>query len=110
MPDGWEIKYNLNPLNPVDASHDDDYDGLINLEEYLHGTDPQKRDSDADGFDDGVEIALGTDPLNPFDNPRTRLTIFSIMLVISCIIAFLVIIRMVKNIWLHHKYQINSIN
>jgi hypothetical protein len=40
MPDGWELQYGLDPLNPSDAAQDLDGDGLTNLEEYQLGTDP----------------------------------------------------------------------
>jgi len=40
MPDSWEIKYGLNPLNSSDAPIDNDGDGLTNLQEYLSNTDP----------------------------------------------------------------------
>lgn len=40
MPDIWENKYRLNPLDPSDASLDPDNDGLTNFEEYQQGTDP----------------------------------------------------------------------
>ncbi len=40
MPDAWEKKYGLNPLDPTDAAGDLDGDGFTNLEEYLAGTDP----------------------------------------------------------------------
>jgi len=33
------------------------------------GTDPNDFDTDDDGVWDGIEVALGTDPLNPFDFP-----------------------------------------
>jgi hypothetical protein len=39
MPDGWEIKYSLNPL-VNDATSDADGDGITNLQEDLNGTDP----------------------------------------------------------------------
>ena len=40
MPDAWEIKWGLDPLNPADASTDPDGDTLTNLDEYLAGTTP----------------------------------------------------------------------
>lgn len=40
IPDKWELQYNMNPKNPVDAKEDSDTDGFTNLEEYQAGTDP----------------------------------------------------------------------
>lgn len=40
-----------------------DNDGLTNLEETELGTNPKKADTDGDGFDDGVEVEGGFDPL-----------------------------------------------
>ncbi len=42
---------------------DTDQDGLSNDEEKLYGTDPNNRDSDNDGYGDGVEVESGYDPL-----------------------------------------------
>jgi len=33
------------------------------------GTSPAMSDTDGDGFDDGIEVASGTDPNNPLDYP-----------------------------------------
>jgi hypothetical protein len=33
------------------------------------GSDPTLADTDGDGFDDGVEVAAGTDPTDPLDFP-----------------------------------------
>lgn len=46
----------------VDTSLDSDEDGLLDNDEYLHGTDPNNPDSDGDGIDDATEVALGSDP------------------------------------------------
>jgi subtilase family serine protease len=43
MPDQWEIDYNLDPLDPTDASSDPDNDGYTNIEEYLNGTNPRDK-------------------------------------------------------------------
>ena len=40
MPDAWEIKWGLDPLNPADASADADGDHVTNLREYQLGTCP----------------------------------------------------------------------
>ncbi|MCF2141543.1 MAG: hypothetical protein K9W44_15925 [Candidatus Lokiarchaeota archaeon] len=43
---------------------DSDFDGLLDGDEYyIFGTDPMKADTDSDGFSDGIEITVGTDPL-----------------------------------------------
>ena len=40
MPDDWEAKYGLDPLNATDATKDLDGDGFSNLEEFLANTNP----------------------------------------------------------------------
>lgn len=42
---------------------DPDQDGLTTAEEKLYGTDSMNRDSDGDGYSDGVEVRGGYDPL-----------------------------------------------
>jgi len=64
MSDGFEIKY-FGDFDR-DGTKDFDLDGLTDLEEFEHGTDPTKADTDEDGLSDGREINIyGTDPLNP---------------------------------------------
>ncbi len=49
----------------LDEEPDTDLDGLIDCyEEWLHGTDWFDMDTDNDGYDDGVEVDLGLDPLD----------------------------------------------
>jgi hypothetical protein len=43
MPDDWEILSGLNPADAGDGLLDYDGDGLVNLAEYTHGTDPYVR-------------------------------------------------------------------
>ena len=73
MPDGWEVAHRINPNNgndprrmnpndPSDAAQDFDNDGLTNLQEYQHGTDPWNNDTDGDGMPDGWEVANGLNP------------------------------------------------
>jgi YD repeat-containing protein len=65
MPDGWEARNGFSSDNPADAGEDvSDGDGLTNLQEYEHGTDPNLWDTDGDGFSDGQEFASGSDPLD----------------------------------------------
>ena len=44
MPDDWETLYGLNPLDASDATGDLDGDGILNLDEYLGGTNPKVAD------------------------------------------------------------------
>ena len=48
---------------------DIDEDGLMTSLEEEIGTDPEKSDSDGDGYDDGDEIDEGFDPRNEEDYP-----------------------------------------
>jgi Bacterial TSP3 repeat len=44
---------------------DSDQDGLSNDEEKLYGTNPNIKDTDGDGYGDGIEVESGYDPLKP---------------------------------------------
>ena len=66
--DGFEAGApHLDPLTPDDPSGDYDGDGLTELGEQIHGTDPAEADSDGDGTSDGVETGQGSDPNDPSD-------------------------------------------
>jgi hypothetical protein len=69
LPNNWESQYQLNPLDAGDALNNPDNDGLSNLDEYADGTNPRMADTDGDGYNDGAEVAAGTDPLNPASHP-----------------------------------------
>ena len=61
IPDRWERVHHLS-LHVNQAGRDQDRDGLANLGEFRHHTDPRKADSDQDGLDDGAEMEVGDDP------------------------------------------------
>jgi hypothetical protein len=66
LPDSWETSY-FGHLG-VSLSGDPDGDGLNNLQEYLHGSNPKNPDTDSDTMPDGLEVELGNDPLSQHSN------------------------------------------
>ena len=56
--------------NGKNIFEDPDQDGLSSDEEKLYGTDAQNKDSDGDGYSDGVEVESGYDPLKPAPGDR----------------------------------------
>ncbi len=68
MPDGWELDNGIDPLDDGStdvvngASGDVDEDGLLNLPEYIAGSQANNEDSDDDGLPDFWEIGFGLDP------------------------------------------------
>ncbi|WP_395751778.1 hypothetical protein [Prosthecobacter sp.] len=46
----------------VDIDDDSDFDGLTNLEEMQASTDPTRRDTDGDGWNDQIEVSFGSSP------------------------------------------------
>jgi hypothetical protein len=58
MPNRWEVRHGLDP-DRANARGDRDHDGLRNLAEYRHRTDPRAEDTDHDGDDDGDEVHDG---------------------------------------------------
>lgn len=72
VPDMWEIE-NLGAIAGVDED-DVDGDGLFLIDEYVYGTDPQKSDTDGDGYSDGHEVQGGYDPGVPGD-VRIKMTL-----------------------------------
>jgi hypothetical protein len=53
---------------------DADQDGLTNEEERVYKTDPNKADTDGDGYGDGVEVRGGYDPLKPAPGDKIGVT------------------------------------
>ncbi|MEI8288754.1 MAG: S8 family serine peptidase [Verrucomicrobiota bacterium] len=69
MPDWWELWHNLNPNDPSDATLDSDNDGVINLNEYIAGTDPQ----DKTDYFHITSITAGTNCVLSFPSALNRL-------------------------------------
>lgn len=71
MDDWWEEYYGLDFTSADDAAHDEDGDGISNLEEFRQGTNPCSADTDGDGMPDAWEIAHGTHPfvVDAFEDP-----------------------------------------
>lgn len=63
MPASFERAYGLNSLDGNDSSDDLDGDGLNNLQEYLHSSDPKLADTDGDGLSDLEEVIYGSSSL-----------------------------------------------
>jgi hypothetical protein len=42
LPDAWEREHGLDPQDPQDVMQDADNDGYVNIEEFLHHTDPRQ--------------------------------------------------------------------
>jgi len=72
MPDGFEMQFGLNPLDPADNVLDPDGDGLSNLGEFLINSSPQNADTDGDFLPDGAEVDFGSDP-NSIDTDQDGL-------------------------------------
>lgn len=71
LPDGWEVRYGLNPLSAEGsdgAGGDPDNDGLTNAQELALGTLPSYPDSDGDALPDDWEVRYALDPLSSEGN------------------------------------------
>lgn len=71
-------------LNKVQAAEigvprvDSDNDGILDFYEVnVYGTDPNKADTDGDGYHDDMELMWGHDPLNPNPQAKYLLSTFS---------------------------------
>jgi len=87
IPDIWEEQNGLDPNDPSDSSDDYDQDGLINIQEFTYGTNPNKADTDGDGVSDKEEIDKGTDPLELEDKPKGSFGTLILVMVLLIIIG-----------------------
>jgi hypothetical protein len=65
LPNWWETQMLLNPHDDTGddgSAGDPDGEGLLNNQEYLHGTNPRLADTDGDGQSDQDEVLAGTNP------------------------------------------------
>jgi hypothetical protein len=69
IPNMWEVSNGLDP-NVNDADYDPDTDDLPNRAECESSTDPWDWDTDGDGYSDGHEVAIGSDPLDRDSRPN----------------------------------------
>ncbi len=69
------------------ADADPDKDRLTNLQEFTQGTNPTKKDTDGDGWKDGVELEKGTSPTDPASHPTSIFLTFLWVLFILLLIA-----------------------
>ena len=61
--DGTPVgSFDISTSGAIDADRDSDGDGLHDVAEYYHGSDPVKQDTDGDGIADYAELAAGTSP------------------------------------------------
>jgi hypothetical protein len=73
-----------------DEDIDDDGDGIPTIEEDLNQDgDPTDDDTDEDGYNDGKEVAAGTDPLNDQDFPVNVVNESGTQLFFAIIIGFI---------------------
>ena len=104
IPDDWEEEHNLDP-EYYDSNIDYDFDDLENIDEYHYNTDPWNPDTDGDKFNDGFEVAKGTDPLDSKDHPIRVWVVVVIVLVSGGLIA---LITWVLKITIHDKKEVKK--
>ena len=72
-----QVSYAVFPFKNYTSAEDTDNDGLTNVEEAIYGTNPNKPDTDEDGFSDGLEVAnlynpLGFKPVKLLDSGKVK--------------------------------------
>lgn len=95
MLDEWEQQYGLDFKDAKDAGWDEDGDGLNNLEEHEHDTDPRNSDTDNDGYSDKEEIKEGTDPNDDSDYPTKEAQEDLMQMIFLIVIIILIVIIVV---------------
>lgn len=65
LPDGWEVRYGLDPknLDSTERTEDADHDGLTNLHEFNLGSDPSRKNTDRTGNLDINDLEEGRSPV-----------------------------------------------
>jgi len=71
MPDTWEEFYGL-IIGKDDSGEDEDADGVVNIEEFKAGTNPNNPDTDGGGESDLSELKRGSDPCDEDDDTIPR--------------------------------------
>jgi hypothetical protein len=83
IPDAWELRYGLDPLDPTDAAIDGDNDTYTNLQEYL-GADGKPGGGDSsdpkDAFDLPIDDSLDEDKIS---DEKESLSFLSVLLLLS---------------------------
>jgi hypothetical protein len=67
LPDGWEVRVGLSPLEPSSPTADLEGDGLKDRLEFIHDTLPNDPDTDEDTMPDGWEVLYKLDPTDYAD-------------------------------------------
>ncbi len=70
LPDDYENQYDCLDVNVYDSDLDQDGDGLDSLTEFFIGTNPCDPDTSGNGYTDGDEVAMGSDPLDGQSTPE----------------------------------------
>jgi hypothetical protein len=73
LPDAWEL-FHAGSLSVMNQNSDLDKDGLLDVDEYLNNTDPNKGDTDGDGLSDAAEVRKHKTNPNSTDSDGDGLT------------------------------------
>jgi len=78
MADEWET-FHFGDIGVSNGYNDSDDDGLIDREEFQHGTNPHNPDTDGDKISDDYEVSEGTNPTDPSSFPDLPFSWGSVM-------------------------------